>query len=326
LNLVSIRFDEVSCDSGSGEAPAESRIEKMSNDQRRGVLWAFAASMGIAGFVIPWKIANSLGDTRVNTLVLLTAAASFNTALIVIQQRSLPRIRNFDLRIAFALAVVTLAGNLASARAIVQLSPALLTVIQRSEVIIVALLAWPLIGERIDRRFVVGAVFAGCGLVVLQDPFGSGAVRADGMTLALFSALCFASMAVLTRKYIRRFDLVAVNALRLWISVGLWFVVNGFPDQLLQASSPQVGYACLTAFFGPFLGRLCLMTSAKYVEARITTLVTLSAPPMTLVLAYLVLDDLPSTREIQGGLIMLAGIAIPVFVWARSDSRSADRG
>ncbi len=101
------------------------------------------------------------------------------------------------------------------------------------------------------------------------------------------------------------------------MSVGLWFVFNGLPEGLVEVSQAQVGLACLAAFFGPFMGRLCLMTSAKYVEARITTLMMLAAPPMTLVLAYFVLDDLPGAREIQGGLLMLAGISIPILRWVR---------
>ena len=297
----------------------------MPNDHRRGIIFALGAAFSVSAFVIPWKVANTLGDTRVNTLILLSAAAMFNSALVTVQQRSFPRFRAFDFGFAIALAAFTLAGNLASARAIAQLSPALLTVIQRSEVIIVALLAWLLIGERIDRRFTIGAVVAGCGLVVLQDPFASGPPRAAGMSLALFSALCFSSMAVLTRKYIQRLHLVSVNALRLWLAVGLWFVFNGLPEAILEISPAQAGYACLAAFFGPFLGRLSLMMSAKYLQARITTLATLTAPPVTLALAYFLLDDLPRTREILGGLIMLAGISIPILAWTRSGRQRGDR-
>ncbi len=288
----------------------------MQNDHRRGVLWALCAATGASGFVIPWKIANALGDARVNTLILLVSAAVLSTALIAVRERSVPRFNGVTLALAIALAFLTLAGNLASAEAIIELSPALLTVVQRSEVIIVALMAWPLIGERIDRRYVVGAAIAGVGLIVLQDPFASSSVRAGGMRMALLSAVCFSSMAVLTRMFIARIEPVALNALRLWISVGLWFVFNGVPDELWEVSAEQAGYACLTAFFGPFLGRLCIMTSAKYVEARITTLVMLIAPPTTLLLSFLILNDVPSEREIQGGVIMLAGIAIPVLKFA----------
>ena len=215
---------------------------------------------------------------------------------------------------------------LASAEAIAQLSPSLLTVIQRSEVIIVALLAWPLIGERIDRRFVIGAVIAGCGLVLMRNPLASEAPQLGGTVLALFSALCFGAMAVLTRKFIQRIQPVAVNALRLWLAIGLWFAFNGFPEEMFELSPAQAGYAGLAGFFGPFLGRLCMMTSAKYIEARTTTLATLAAPPLTLTFAYFALNDLPLAREIQGGLIMLVGISIPILTWARPNRARNRKG
>ena len=90
---------------------------------------------------------------------------------------------------------------------------------------------------------------------------------------------------------------------------------------LADVSFPQAGYAALAAFFGPFAGRLCMMNSAHYLEARITTLATLAAPPLTLVLAFVILGDLPSTREIQGGLLMLVGISIPILGSARRPDR-----
>ena len=284
-----------------------------SDDHRRGILWALGSALGIAAFVVPWKIASAHGEARINTLLLLCAAAIFTSLLTAHQQRSFPTFREFDLRIAAALAACTLVGNLASANAIQLLSPALLTVVQRSEVIFVALLAWPIIGERIDRSFWLGAVVAGWGLLLLQGPLSLGEPRAAGIAWGFVSALCFGSMAVITRRFVHRFDTVSVNALRLWLAVALWFVWNGFPDELHEITTEQAGYASLAAFFGPFMGRLCMMTSAKYIEARITTLATLAAPPLTLALAYVVLGDLPGTREIQGGIIMLIGISIPIL-------------
>ncbi|HEB91622.1 MAG TPA: DMT family transporter [Deltaproteobacteria bacterium] len=290
----------------------------MRNDPFRGVAWAFASAFAIAAFVIPWKLAALHGDARVNTLVLLASAATFTTLLTVVRQKALPRFRAFDLRVAAALAFFTLLGNLASASAIQLVSPALLTVVQRSEVIFVALLAWPIIGERIDGLFWLGAALALAGLVLLQDPLDLGEPRAVGMAWAVASAACFGSMAVITRRSIHRIELVSVNALRLWLSVAFWFALNGLPEALREISLAQVGYAALAAFFGPFLGRLCIMTSARYIQARITTLVTLAAPPLTLGLAYLLLSDLPTVREIQGGALMLVGIAIPIAggTWA----------
>ncbi len=291
----------------------------MQSDHRRGIVWALISAFCIAAFIIPWKLANLEGGASINALILLVAAAVFTTLLTGVQQRAVPSFRRFDVVFAAWLAIFTLAGNFASAEAVQRISPSLMAVMQRSEVFTVALLAWPLIGERVEKRFWLGAIIVGCGLVLLQLPFGSQEERGLGMLLAIASSVCFAVMAVSTRKYIRRIDIVSVNALRLWMSVALWFVFNGLPLELVEVGWRQAWNASLAAFFGPFAGRLCLMMAARHIEARISTLVVLIAPVMTLALAWVVLGDLPTLREIQGSAIMLVGIGIPVVTigWSR---------
>lgn len=291
----------------------------MPQDLRRGLPWGFASAVWIAAFSVPWKLASQYGSAQVNTLILLATAAILSTALMAAQQRSLPRPTGFDLQVALGLAVLTLAGNLASAEAISRISPALLTVTQRAEVILVALIAWPVIGERIDGRFWIAVAIAGAGLWILYDPFSGMAVaeaRGSGLGFALAATVCFASMAVLTRKVVHRIDVVAVNGLRLWMAVLLWFMANGIPAELFDIGRSQLFFAALTGFAGPFAGRLCLMQSSRYLEARTVTLATLVAPPLTLVFAYIALGDVPTADELLGGGLILVGVAVPILGWA----------
>lgn len=281
-------------------------------------------ALGGAIFVIPWKLASEVGQPAHSALILLFSAAIANTALVALQrilwQRSSFQITCVELAVAALLAIFTLFGNLASARAIQVLSPALLNVLLRTEVLIVAIFAWLLLGERVERRFWIGAATAVLGLVVLQGPqdvtrslgqFGAG----TGM--ALFAAACFSSMALLTRYFIHRIDPVIANALRLWLAVALWFVFNSRPD-FSNIPSEQVAYAGLAALAGPFFARICLMLSARHVEARVTALANLTTPAMTLLFAFVLLADWPQTHQLIGGAIMLSGIAIPMLRRHRS--------
>lgn len=251
--------------------------------------------------------------------LLLTAAAIGNTLLIVaqrIQSGNLQlRIARLDLAVATLLAGFTLAGNQASAMAILDMSPALLNVLLRADVLFVAIFAWVLLGERVERRFWLGGCIAVVGLVVLQGPLGvSGAsgIFDPGTAMAIGAAACFSGLAIVTRRFVHQIDLVSVNAIRLWLSVALWFPFNGVPD-VGEIPREQIVYAVLAAIAGPFLGRLALMISARYVEARVTALATLSAPVLTLILAYFWLSDWPETHELVGGGIMIAGISIPLL-------------
>ena len=63
------------------------------------------------------------------------------------------------------------------------------------------------------------------------------------------------------------------------------------------------------------------MISARHIEARVTTLATLSTPVLTLLPAFVLLNDWPQAHELIGGAIMIAGISIPVLRMARAASR-----
>jgi len=267
----------------------------------------------------------------VSTLVLLVTAATLSSLATLIQQRRWPRFRRFDFVAASGLALFTLAGNLAAAHAMQHISASLMTAVQRTEVLVVALLAWPLLGERVDRRFWLGAAVAATGFFVLQDPLSAAApalggdagaaaaARAQGIGLAMAAACFFAGMAILTRRVIHQIDPVLVNALRLWISVGFWFAMNGIPDALREAPASQIAYAAAAGLLGPFMGRLSMMMSARSLEARVTVLFTLAAPPVTLVVAFFWLGDWPSAREIVGGCTMLAGVALALLLPERPE-------
>lgn len=290
----------------------------MHEDRRRGVFWALGAAVGIAGWAVPWKLASAEGAASANALLLLGFAAVLNTLYNRLRPGRRRGLTRVDWGLAAALAAATLLGNLASAEAIRGLSPALLSVAQRCEIILVALMAWPLVGERPDRPFWLGAALAVGGLVILQPPFGAADARALGLAWAGLSVVAFSSMAVLTRRFIHLVEPASINGLRLWLSVLMWFAWHGVPPALLEITPAQAGYTSLAAFCGPFAGRLAMMTSARYLEARLTTLATLAAPPLTLLLAMLVLSETPTSREIIGGLVMLVGVAIPVLAHSRA--------
>jgi drug/metabolite transporter (DMT)-like permease len=293
-------------------------------DRHLGLRWALFSAFGGALMVIPWKLANEIGEPSHSVLLLLGVAAIANTVLVLGQRvnsvsRSW-RIGRTELLIAALLAVFTLLGNWASARAIQDLSPALLNALLRVDVLFVAFLGGIFLGERVDRRFWFGAVVAVYGLYVLQNPqvdLGSAGIFGSATGMAIVAALCFSSLAIVTRRFISVIDPVRVNAARLWMAVAFWFLFNSFPV-FSEIPKEQILYAGLAAVAGPFLGRLALMISARHIEARVTTRATLMTPAMTLALGFILLSDWPETYELIGGAIMIAGVAIPLLGFGRT--------
>ena len=283
--------------------------------RRIGLFWALGAAAGSAFMAIPWKLANGAGSAEHAVFVLLFTAAVGNTGLLAWQQRGARRaLSRIDIGVAAGLAGFTLLGNHLSALAVQDMSPAIFNLILRSELPLTALAAWALLRERVGMRFWLGTAIAITGIFLLQaHPRGALSGTTPWTTLiAITSAGCFAALAVTTRAFVHRIDLIGVNAIRLWFAVGLWFLFNE-PASVTTIPAAQWAYATVAAVGGPFLGRLMLMQSARTIEAGLSTLVMLLAPVLTLLPAFVFLDEWPAPHELFGGAVVLVGIAFPLW-------------
>ncbi len=156
----------------------------------------------------------------------------------------------------------------------------------------------------------MGSAVAAVGLVWMQG--GDGELDGLGILYGLFSSASFGAMLVAVRHYVHGVDTVFVNAFRLWLSVLLWFVVHREIPSADAFSGTLVLYVSIAGLCGPFLSRLFSMRSSRHLEARFTALILLSSPVLSLPCAWLFLGSVPTGRELEGGFIMLMGIAIPV--------------
>jgi len=282
---------------------------------QRGFCLALACCTGNACFLIAYKLAAGLGDSADATLLMLVSAATLNSLTSIVQeggQIAIPRDR-LSWSLAIFLSALTLIGNELSVEAVRRISAPMTSVLQQTQIPFVALLGFWVLADRVTLRFWLGALVAGFGMYLMQaatDP----ALLVDrvGMLMGVGSAACFAVMSVYTRKYIHRIRPIAVNALRLWISVGLWFVVH-LRGPKLPLSAAFASYCALAGAFGPYLSRTALMYALKYISPTRTTLIGLLTPAFTIVPAFWVFGTVPSARELLGSLIMIAGVAIPVL-------------
>jgi drug/metabolite transporter (DMT)-like permease len=282
----------------------------------RGIALTLVASLTAAGFLTTFKMAAALAPTADVVLVMLTSAAVFNTVTSVVQHpgRELFRLNRVSVVLAAALATLTLLGNHGAAEAVSRISAPLTSVMQQTQVLFVAVLGAFILGEIVSVRFWIGSGIAGAGLWLLHAaPVRTADIDPIGTLMAIGSALCFGLMSVLTRKYIFQIRPVSVNALRLWLSIGLWFLVERRLPVLGPDGHRMVLLAAAAALFGPFLSRIALMYALKYIPPSHTTLLGLTTPVVTLGIAFVVFGTVPSAREATGGLIMLAGIALPLL-------------
>lgn len=185
-----------------------------------------------------------------------------------------------------------------------------------------ALLAVPLLGERVRMATIAAFAIAILGTVLL-----AGAVpdvqSAVGAGMALFGAVCFGLYIVLARRWSRRYaldgTLVTIGNL---IGRGpLLLLVESIraPDMLLPASpDPAAVIALLSIALGSSsTANLLLMASVRRVPAGRTSAVLLLTPISSALLGAVLLQDHLAPVQLVGAALILAGIAVASGVGRR---------
>ncbi len=313
---------------------------------RRGIILVVLAGFSAGAFVIPWRVGASMlraqeHSTAALVLVLLISAAVINTLASLpglLKQRA-DRHHGHQQRYGFgrtavavsvALAILTLAGNLASAQAAALVSAPVLAMALRSQVLWVSILAWLMLREGLTRLQGLGMAMAALGLLLLNSNGPPAApqphtdaqqisnIAPSGLVWGILAALCFAAMLIILRRYREDINPLPVNAFRLVIAVGLWLLVWGAPDPKLF-SLELIMLGSLAAFFGPVLSRTLMMYALRETTAPVAALTALITPVATVLFAWVILSETPTGIELMGGGIMLSGLALPVLgLWNRT--------
>jgi len=298
-----------------------------SRARRVGLGHSLLGALCSAIYLFPYKRAGSLSSPDVVAYALLIVAALSNSGLYLWQRGSRPRAvldrRTFWVASAL-LSLLTISGNVCGAQAVARLAPAVMSVLLRTEIVFVGVFAALLVHERLTLPLVAGALVAICGLLAMRWPLafdGAGA----GALWALGAAASFGMMQVLTRRVIGRISPVAVNACRLWLAVGMLTLVPGMAAGALGEGREFWQYVALAGLFGPFLGRLFIMYSLRELRAAHSALLLLLAPVLAFAIGFVFQGSVPSGLELGGGLMILAGVALPSLAGLRSERRAAAR-
>ncbi len=237
-----------------------------------------------------------------------------------------PSVRGLDRPRVLRLAVLSGLGGLVFIAAInvaVALSGSTITgFVAPLYAVAAALLAVPLLGERVRTATIVAFAIAILGTVLL-----AGAVpdleSALGAAMALFGAGCFGLYIVLARRWSRRYaldgTLVTIGNLIGRGPILLLVELVRAPDTLLPASpDPAAVIALLSIALGSSsTANLLLMASVRRVPAGRTSAVLLLTPISSALLGAVLLQDHLAPVQLVGAGLILVGIAVASGVGRR---------
>jgi drug/metabolite transporter (DMT)-like permease len=223
---------------------------------------------------------------------------------------------------------VFFAGDLLSwHHAVDQVGAGLATVLGNLQVIVVALVAWLVFGERPPRSVLFGLPIVLGGVVLISGVVGGeayGANPALGAALGIATAFAYAGYLLIIRRgsndLRRPAGPVAISTAAtavVAIVVGLAF---GQLDPV--PSWPSHGWLALVGITSQSIGYLIISISLPRLPAALTSIILLAQPVATVVLARVLLDEEPSVEQLLGVALVIGGIAVATVPVGRLRDRA----
>ena len=279
------------------------------SDQFKGLSFAFFATLGGGLFAIPYRLS-------LETVAPLTVVwGVFLWALLF----SLPGAwharhqTKFSWKIGGITFLISMAGLLANYSICQALngasSPTMLTLLQRSEIIIAMLLSWLFLKEIITTRVWLAVVVIIAGIIVMKlNSLSFELNEWSAIIWAITAAFGFAVMQVLAKSIIHEINPQVLNVSRLAFALVILWSLEEVRIRVAVLEFTEWQWLVLAAFCGPFVGRVSYTYALRYLTISKTVIIGSFSPVATLIFELLVFGTLINGYEAFGGTIMLAGI------------------
>lgn len=209
--------------------------------------------------------------------------------------------------------------------AIADVGAGLATVLGNLQVVVVPLLAWAMLGERVPRRILLALPVVCAGIVLISGALESGAYGAHparGVLFGIVTGLSYGGFILVLRQGsqdLRRpagplFDTTAVATVAALLG-GL-----ALGEVHLAPTWPSHGWLVLLALSSQVVGWLLITVSLPRLPAAQASMTLTLQPIGSVLLGALILAERPSALQLAGGAGILAGLAATAQA-ARSANR-----
>ncbi len=198
-------------------------------------------------------------------------------------------------------------------RSIADVGAGLATVLGNLQVVLVAFIAWAVLGERPGNRVMAAVPVVFTGAVMISGVLEQGAYGDDptrGTVYGLLTTLAYAGFIIVLRQTnadLRRPAGPLLDATLTAAVVSAAFgLAIGVDD--LAPSWPEHGWLVLLALSSQVVGWLLISVSLPRLPAALTSVLLLIQPVAAVALAALILGEEPSALQITGVIVILFGV------------------
>ncbi|MDQ3765963.1 MAG: DMT family transporter [Actinomycetota bacterium] len=199
--------------------------------------------------------------------------------------------------------------------AIAAVGAGLATVLGNLQVLIVGFAAWALLSERPNRGLFIAVPIVLVGVTLISGVFGAEAYGENPVAGAVYGALTSIAYAVFILVLRQGAKELRRGAGPLFHATAVAAVASAIYGALVgQLEAPATwashGWLAALALAAQVAGWLLISVSLPRLPAAVTSVILLLQPVGAMVLARVVLDEVPSVVQLSGAVLILVGVII----------------
>jgi drug/metabolite transporter (DMT)-like permease len=182
--------------------------------------------------------------------------------------------------------------------------------------VLIALLATMFLGERFTLWLGIGLLLAFAGVVVIgvsQPGEASTGTTNEivGVLLCLLAALVYSISLVIQKPLVSRLSALHVT----WLACTIGAIVclpflGSLVDDTSHASASDIGWVLYLGVFPTAIAFTTYAFALRHMTASSLGITTYLVPPLTIVMGWLFLGEVPPTMAYVGGALALVGVAV----------------
>jgi drug/metabolite transporter (DMT)-like permease len=194
-----------------------------------------------------------------------------------------------------------------------QVGAGLATVLGNTQVVMVGLLAWAILGERPHRSSLTAIPIVGVGVLLISGVLESGAYGKNpglGVLYGITTAMAYSGFLLALREGGRDLRRPAgpLFVATFAAAVGCAAIGAAVGDLDLTPSWSATGWLVVLALSSQVLGWLLISTSLPRLPAVVSSILLTFQPVCSVLFAALIVDENPSLLQLAGAACILAGL------------------
>ena len=174
--------------------------------------------------------------------------------------------------------------------------------------VITALLEPIFIKSKLNPVHLVLGLMALIGLYILAPEFTMESSDVRGILFGLFSALCYSIRILILKQHVTLYNGSMIMFYQTFVITVILFPVLFFMDT--SGFQSQFPYLLLLALLTTAIGHSLMVHYLKFFSASTATIISSIQPVFGIIIAFIVVDEVPSRNTICGGLLIISTVFI----------------